>query len=68
MKKKEESRTCHRKSEEKGEFESLKSESLCFETGTPIMFGPFSTLSNDTKVLGVLFGSFTSPFLLFWMF
>jgi hypothetical protein len=29
----------HRKSEEKGEFDSPKNESLCFKGGTPIMHG-----------------------------
>ncbi len=29
-----------RKTKENGEFESFKSESLCFKWGTPIMFGP----------------------------
>ncbi len=33
-------KTSHRKSEEKGEFESLGSESLCFKGGTPIMLRP----------------------------
>jgi len=60
--------TCHKKNEEKGEFESLKNESLCFKRGTPIMLGPFCTFSNDIRVLGVLFGSLTSPLLLFRVF
>ncbi len=32
-------KTCHRKSEEKGEFGSLRNESLYFKEGTPIMLG-----------------------------
>jgi hypothetical protein len=60
--------TCHKKNEKEGEFESLKSESLCFKRGTPIMFGPSCTFSNDIRVLEVLFGSLTSPLLLFRMF
>jgi hypothetical protein len=31
-------KTCHRKNEEKGEFESPWNESLCFKGGTLIMF------------------------------
>jgi hypothetical protein len=42
-------KTCHGKSEEKGEFGSPKSESLCFKGGTSIMLGP------NTKILKVLF-------------
>ncbi len=34
-------KTCHGKSEEKGEFGSPRSESLCFKGGTPIVLGPF---------------------------
>jgi hypothetical protein len=33
-------KTSHKKNEEKGEFESLRSESLYFKGGTPIMLGP----------------------------
>jgi hypothetical protein len=32
-------KTCHRKSEEKGEFGSPRKESLYFKEGTPIMLG-----------------------------
>jgi len=34
----------HKKSEKKVEFESLRNESLCFERGTSIMFGPNGNL------------------------
>jgi hypothetical protein len=40
MKKKAKCKTCHRKSEEKGEFESPWRECLWFKCGTPIMLGP----------------------------
>jgi hypothetical protein len=34
-----ECKTCHGKSEKKGEFENLSSEFLCFKGGTLIMLG-----------------------------
>jgi hypothetical protein len=34
-------KTCHGKSEEKGEFGSPRSESLCFKGDTLIVLGPF---------------------------
>jgi hypothetical protein len=40
MRKKGKSKIGHRKNEEKGEFDSPKSESLCFKGGIPIMLGP----------------------------
>jgi hypothetical protein len=40
MRKKGNFKTYHKKNEEKDEFESLQSESLCFRGGTPIMFRP----------------------------
>ncbi len=40
MRKKGKFKTYHKKNEEKSEFESLRSESLCFKGGTPIMLGP----------------------------
>jgi hypothetical protein len=40
MRKKGKFKTYHKKNEKKGEFESLRNESLCFKRGTPIMLGP----------------------------
>jgi hypothetical protein len=40
MRKKRKFKTNHKKNEEKGEFESLRRESLCFKGGTPMMLGP----------------------------
>jgi len=39
-KKKGKSKISHRKNEKNGEFDSPKSEYLCFKGGTPIMLGP----------------------------
>ncbi len=40
MRKKGKSKIGYRKNEEKDEFDSPKSESLCFKGGAPIMLGP----------------------------
>ncbi len=40
-------KTCHRKSEEKGEFGSPKNESSYFKEGTPIMLGPDLWILED---------------------
>jgi hypothetical protein len=47
MKKKVKCKTNYGKCEEKGEFESPRSESLCFKGGTPIMLGPTSYTSYN---------------------
>ncbi len=46
MRKKGKSKIGHRKNEEKGEFDSPKSESLCFKGGIPIMLGPIMMGQN----------------------
>jgi len=53
MRKKVKFKTRHKKNEEKGEFESLQSDSLYFNGGTPIMFKPSTFIlafSNKMEV------------------
>jgi hypothetical protein len=47
MKKKVKCKTCHEKSEKKGEFGSPSNESLYFKEGTLIMFGPDLWMLED---------------------
>jgi len=43
-------KTFYGKCEEKGEFESPRSESLCFKGGTPIMLGPTSYTNYNSYI------------------